>query len=94
MNTSTASALTALQTAVTQARLETLGPRRDPRAAVPAATHRPPTPSPAAQNAEALGRQLEQEMQSERRALERLQASLKSLPRHDPVLGSLLDVSA
>ena len=94
MNTSTASSLTALQAAVTQARLESLGMRRDPAAAVPAATHKPPTPSPAARQAEMLGREAEQALAAEQRSLQRLQASLASLPKHDPVLGSLLDVSA
>lgn len=80
--------------AVNQARLDLLGMRRSPGAAVTAATHAPVTPSPAARDAETLGQQVERELASERRALDRLQASLSSLPRHDTVLGSLLDVSA
>ena len=94
MNVNSVTALSALYAAVSQARLESVGMRRDPRAAVVAATQTPPTPAPAAREAESLGEQARLALESEQRALARLQASLKSLPRHDPVLGTLLDVSA
>ena len=94
MSLSPLNSLASMSAALTQARQESLTPQRAPEAAVPAATRMPPTPAQSVRDAEYLSREAEAELASQRRMLERLQASLASLPRHDPVLGSLLDVSA
>lgn len=99
MSVSNAPTLASMSIAVAQARLEAgVDSRTVPRGAAPPALTHSPAPqvqiSAAAQQAEAMGRQLEQSLTQERRALEQMQAVLRSLPRHDPVIGRLLDLSA
>lgn len=93
MSIATSSSLAAMRIAIDQARLEAMAAAR--------AASRGGAPAPvvqrsntAAQHAEALGEQIALALAQERQALAQMQATLRSLPSHDPVIGTLLDLSA